>query len=355
MTDGDVREPSTTHAGAAPRVSAIVLAYGEEPWLEPCVDALLGSTDVDVEVVLVDNGCTDGAVDRLRGRPSVVHAGDGTNLGFAAGNNVGVAASSGEFVALINGDLVVSQDALVHLVKAVADSSVGIAGASVRLSEDPERLNSDGNIIHFLGFSWCGDFGARAVEHADATDITSAMGAAILLRRSVWDELDGFEEAYFAFHEDADLCWRARQRGYRVRYVPEAIGFHRYEFSRRNHKMYLAERNRLMFVLTCWDRTTLVLIAPALLAVEAAVLLTAVRQGWFGQKIAGWRWLWSRRSWLRARRHDVQRARTVSDRALAPLLADRLLGAGNFELPAALEPLDRLLAAYWALVRRRLR
>ena len=64
-------------------MSAVVLAYGDEPWLERCVHALLASTQVAVEVVLVDNGCTDGGVGRLRDTPGVVQVGTGTNLGFS--------------------------------------------------------------------------------------------------------------------------------------------------------------------------------------------------------------------------------------------------------------------------------
>jgi GT2 family glycosyltransferase len=341
-----------TDGRALPRVSALVLAYGAEPWLERCVHALLASTGVEVEVVLVDNGCTDGAFTRLAGLPGVVPVGDGHNLGFSGGCNLAAEKASGDLLALVNGDLIAAPGMLEQLAERALDPRNGVVGASVRLADDPDLLNSDGNAIHFLGFSWCGDFGEPARDHMVEQEDASIMGAAAMLRGEVWEELGGFEANYFAFHEDVDLCWRARSRGYRNVSVPTAVGVHRYEFSRVGRKMYLAERNRLMFVLTCFERSTLVALAPPLLAMEAAVTVAALKQGWLRQKVDGWWWLVTHLGWLRERRRRVQAARTEPDSAIAPFYADRLLASRNFVLPPALEPLDSLLARYWQVARR---
>ena len=340
--------------GARPRVSAVVLAFRPEPWLERSVHALLVSVDADVDVVLVDNGGTEGGVDRLRGTPGVTVVGEGENLGFSGGCNLGASVATGEYLALVNGDLVVEPDAMARLVAVAAVPDVGIAAGSVRLGDDPSLLNTAGNEIHYLGFSWVGGFGEPAATAAVDRDVAGGMGALVLLRRGVWDDLGGFAEQYFAFHEDAELSWRCWQRGLRVNCVPDAVGVHRYEFDREPRKMYLAERNRLVFVLTCWDGRTLALLAPVLVAMEGAVALMALRGGWLGDKVTGWTWLWRNRGWLRERRDLVQRTRTVGDRRLAPLLATRM-DARNFPIPDALRPLDALLAAYWQFVRRFLR
>ena len=336
----------------APRVSAVVLAYGDEPWLEDAVYALLGSVGACVEVVLVDNGCTDGAVERLREVPGIRHVGDGTNLGYSAGNNLGVAATSADLIALVNGDLVVSPDAMAELVAALDEDDVAVAGGSIRLGDDPELLNSAGNEIHFLGFSWCGHFGEPASKWSARREIATAMGALVAFRRSIWDELGGFAEQYFVNHEDVDLCWRARERGYRILHVPSSVGVHRYEFARTPRKLYWSERNRLIFVLTCYERATLGLLAPVGVLSEAALALVALRQGWFDQKLDGWVWLWRNRAWIRRRRAWVQDSRKVSDRDLAALLSTRLSQASNVALPKSLAPFDAMLAAYWAIVRR---
>jgi GT2 family glycosyltransferase len=338
----------------APRVSAVVLGYRSEPWLERSVHALLGSEGVAVDVVVVDNGCTDGAVERLRGTAGVTIVGDGTNLGFSGGCNLGVSVARGPFVALVNGDLVVEPETMARLVAVAQDPSIGVAAGSVRLAEDPELLNSAGNEIHFLGFSWTGGFRERAADRAIARDVAGAMGALVVLRREVWERLGGFDAHYFAFHEDAELSWRCWQTGLRVRYVPQAVGVHRYEFDRIEQKLYLAERNRLAFVLTLWEARTLAVLAPAFLAVELGVTAVAWRGGWLRQKVDGWRWLLRHRRWLRERRRLLQAERTVSDRALARLMTGRL-DAGNFPLPQRLRPADSALAWYWVAARRLLR
>lgn len=337
-----------------PRVTAVVLSYQDEPWLERGVHALLASEGVDIDVVLVDNGCTDGAVDRLRGTPRLTIVGDGTNLGFSPGCNFGASFASGDYLVMANGDLVVEPDAIARLVEVVDDPTVGIAGGSIRLNDDLETLNSSGNDIHFLGFSWVGGFGEPVATHAIERDVAGAMAALVMLRREVWDAIDGYEPHYFAFHEDADMSWRCWQRGLRVHYVPEAIGRHRYEFGRVTNKMYLVERNRLIFMLTCWDSRTLWLLSPLIVAAELAMAAIGLRSGWFGEKVHSWGWLISHRRWLRERRRAVQSERSVSDKDLAYLMSERL-DAKNFPIPESLRFLDAAAASYWRFVRKFLR
>jgi len=336
---------------AAPTVSAVVLAYRDEPWLEDCVQALLNSEGVDVEVVLVDNGCTDGAVDRLEPTPGVVVVRPGRNLGFAGGCNAGAAVASGEFLALINGDLIVDPDALAELVPFARKPEIGIAQPSIRLSDDATRLNSDGNEVHFLGFSWCGSFGESATKRSAPRAITSAMGAAMLLRRKLWDELGGFEPRYFAFHEDVELCRRCWHRGLELVNVPSAVAIHRYEFGREPSKLYHSERNRLLFVLTAYEARTLFVLALPFIAMELAAFVGSVLTRTAGKKVAGWMWLLRNRRWVARRRRQLQAERVVPDTRLAHLFATRL-NAGNYPLPGWLRPLDALLAAYWSVARR---
>jgi GT2 family glycosyltransferase len=341
--------PATNRRGeATPTVSAVVLAYREEPWLERSVYALLDSRGVDVDVVLVDNGCTDGAVDRLARTPGVTVVRPGENLGFAGGCNAGAAAASREFLALMNGDLVVEEDALAELVAFAQKPDVGVAQPSIRLSEDPNRLNSDGNEVHFLGFSWCGSFREPATKRTAPRPIPSVMGAAMVVRRELWDELGGFERRYFAYHEDVELCRRCWHRGLELVNVPSAVAVHRYEFGREPRKLYLSERNRLLFVLTAYQTRTLLLLAPVFGAVELAALAGAAATGTAGKKLAGWVWLFRNRRWIARRRRQLQSERVVSDRRLAHLFATRV-EAGNFPLPDWLKPLDALLEAYWSI------
>ncbi|MDQ3639898.1 MAG: glycosyltransferase family 2 protein [Actinomycetota bacterium] len=332
-------------------VSVVVLAYKNEPWLERSVRAALASRGVDVEVILVDNGCTDGAVDRLQHLFGVDVVRPPENLGFAGGCNAGALRAHGEVLALVNGDAVVAPDALARLAEVALEADVGIASASIRLAEAPEKLNSGGNELHFLGFAWSGAFGEDASAHRYERDIAYASGAGMAMKSALWAHLGGFDAQYFAYHEDAELSLRCWQQGLRIVYVPDAVVLHRYEFSRSALKYYLVERNRLALVLTLFEGRTLALLLPALATVELATLLVAVKSGWARQKLAGWRWLLRNRRWLMARRRRLQAERSVGDRSLASVFVSRL-DAGNYPLPQALVPLDRLLGGYWSAVRR---
>ena len=333
------------------RITAVVLAYLDEPWLERCVLALLSSRGVEADVVVVDNGCTDGGTDRLAEVPGVTVLRPGRNLGFAAGCNTGAQVASADVLAFVNSDAVADPDALARLAYVAAQPDVGIASASIRLAHAPDRLNSGGNDVHFLGFVWSGAFDQEAVTWPDRRDVAAASGAGMAMRKAVWERFGGFDPEYFAYYEDAELSLRCWQQGLRVVYVPEAVVIHRYEFSRNPHKHYLLERNRLILLLTLFEGRTLALLGPGLVAMELAVVAFAFVGGWPGQKLAGWGWIIRNWRWVAWRRRLLQSQRTVRDRSLSTMLVTRL-DPGNYPLPPALRPLNGVLAGYWALVRR---
>jgi GT2 family glycosyltransferase len=162
--------------------------------LRRSVEALLSSEKVDVEVVLVDNGCTTDDVVQLSTLSGVTVIGDGANLGFSGGCNLGVAHSTGDYIALINGDAVVEPTTLARLVEELgqpsheacrngtqpAFSRVGIAAGAVRLADNPDLLNSSGNPVHVLGISWVGGLGERDTRTAP-TETAGAMGACLVI------------------------------------------------------------------------------------------------------------------------------------------------------------------------------
>ena len=340
-TDPAGRGPST--------VTAVVLAWREEPLLRRSVEALLASEKVDLDVVLVDNGCTTDDVEVLAGLPKVTVIGQGHNLGFSGGCNAGAAAATGEFVALINGDAIVEPGTIARLVEELGRGDVGIAAGAVRLADEPELLNSNGNAVHVLGLSWVGGFRERETRTAP-TDTAGAMGACMVMRKTHWDRLGGFDHHYFAYHEDADLSIRTWRVGLRVVNVPDAIVLHRYEFSRNSFKYYLVERNRLMFVSTLWGVRALVLLAPPLITLEVAMVLLSLKQGWVRDKLRGWGWLWQHRSHIMGRRRALRAEQTVPDRQWMSILTDTL-DTPLIEVPAR-RPLNAIMALYWRVVRR---
>ncbi|WP_421740933.1 glycosyltransferase family 2 protein [Cellulomonas sp.] len=332
--------------------TVIVLAYGDEPYLAAVVDAVLASTDVRLDLVVVDNGCTSDAVRELPDLPQITVLRPDRNLGFTGGVNLAAAHARTPTITLLNSDAVVRPDTVALLLAALRDDpGIGVAGSLIVLADDPDVVNSAGNPLHVLGLSWAGSMGERADSFVGTREVTSASGACLAVRLDWWRELGGFPDEYFAYLEDLELSWRTWQRGSRVVVVSEAVTAHHYEFGRSPLKMYLLERNRLILLLTTFEARTLLLISPALLAFEVAIAAVAVLQGWGGAKARGWRWLVTHRRWVRRRRAEVQASRTVPDRDLARLITDRFEPAQT-PLPRAAAPLEWVLRGYWQLVRR---
>lgn len=329
----------------------MILAWQSEPFLQPAVRAVLDSRGVSADVVLVDNGCTDDDVRELARLDHVMVVTPAGNLGFAGGCNAGAAAATGEYIALVNSDAIVDLDALAKLVAALQLPDVAIAGGSIRLSTDRELLNSAGNPVHLLGLSWAGRMGQPEPRLAPE-EVTVASGACLVTKRQWWEALQGFDDQYFAYQEDADLSLRTWRAGRRVLYVPTAIAVHRYEFSRNPAKMYLLERNRLMLLLTLWSWKALLLLALPLLVLEVALTVMSVAQGWWREKVKGWVWLWRHRSHIRERHDHLARERVVPDREWMARLSIELEPSGAMEAPTGSSVLSRVMAGYWWLVKR---
>ena len=334
-----------------PRVTVVTLAYGAEPVLHASVASVLASTGVDVDVVLVDNGCTTDAVQTLPADPRLRIVTPAENLGFAGGVNFGARSAEGEFLSLVNSDAEVRPDTLAKLVAVASRPEVGIASGSIRLASDPEVINSAGNPVHVVGLSWAGGLDEPASRHAQEARVASASGAGLVLSRDLWLRLEGFADEYFAYHEDVDLSWRTWQQGLEVVYVPDAVVLHHYEFSRNALKMYLLEKNRQIFLRTAYGPRLRAATWLPTTALDVAMRIVARAQGWSDENARAHRWITDNRTWLRDRRAWVQSVRTTPDRALVPLLT-ATLDQQVFPLPRGAGALQTLMRVYWSVARR---
>ncbi len=334
----------------ATEVCVVIVVYGEEPWLDRSVRAALASEGVSVEVVLVENGGSEATIAALEliDRVSVIRP--FRNTGFAEGCNLGAAAGTAPVIALINPDAIVEPHALAALAEMAVRPGVGIATGSLRLASAPERMNSAGNDISFLGLSWAGHFNEPAADFPDEFDVASASGAAMACTRELWDRLGGLEETFFAYFEDTEFSIRCWQAGLRVVFVPTAVVVHRYEFSRNVEKFYLLERNRLITTLTCFDARHLAVIAPLLILIELALIALAAKDGWLPQKLRAYRAVLGDRHAIGTRRAFVMSERTAPSRQFNDLLTTNL-SPGN--LPGAKPPAfaERALGHYWRIAR----
>ncbi|WP_277955035.1 glycosyltransferase [Saccharopolyspora soli] len=258
-----------------PVVSVIVVNYRGADDTITCLRALRDDLDYPadrLEVICVDNASGDGSAERIRAAaPEVRLIESDTNLGFAGGCNLAAHSATGQVLAFLNNDARPDR-AWVRAAVAVlrAEPTVGAVASKV--------LDWDGKHIDFVdgGLTWFGmGYKRHAGEvddgsHDAARDVLFGTGSALFVRAELFAALDGFDERFFMFYEDVDLGWRLNLRGWRVRYEPRSLTFHRHHASMaevssaREH--YLLERNALATLYKNVSEETLAKALPAAMA-----------------------------------------------------------------------------------------
>ena len=217
-----------------PLVSVVVVNYNGRRHLERCFPALFGTVGIALEVIVADNGSTDGSVEWLAERwPRARVLALGRNLGFGAANNRAARAARGEFLALLNNDTVVEPEWLSALLEPLrAEAGVGAACATLRLLDHPDLLNARGGGMTSAGYGYDIDFMVPAerppLRNAGLPwrDVLFATAAAAMFRREEFLALGGFDSAMFMYHEDVDLGLRYWLAGRRVVVCDRAVVHH---------------------------------------------------------------------------------------------------------------------------------
>jgi GT2 family glycosyltransferase len=313
-----------------PTVDVIVVMWKSFPYLE---DLFAGFAAMDypreaVTIHIVDNQSPDGAGEDVKRRlahpdarwPKIVLHEPGANLGFSAGNNLVMRNSTADYCYLLNHDAIFEAGTLREAVAvAEAHPNAGSVQSLMVLAQDPMTLNSIGNDIHFAGFGYCRGYKLPTSSAPDTvTLIAYASGAAVLYRTSVLRQIGLLDETLFAYHEDLDLGWRILLAGYDNLLAPKSVLRHRYEFSRSIAKWYWMERNRFIVLFKNERWGTLLLTLPALIVIELATWLFALKGGWGKEKWRACAWFFKPSSWsylFRARR-ETQRLRKTTDRRI---------------------------------------
>ena len=265
-----------------PAVSVVVVNYRGA---DDTIECLAGIRGLDwpaeaLDVVVVDNASGGSDVDRIRAAaPDVRVVEAGRNLGFAGGCNLGVRHATGEYLAFVNNDARPEPGFLAAAVEAFADPAVGAVAAKV-VDWSGERVDYVGSALSWYGQGFKIEVGAVDDGRFDEVrDVLFGTGSALLVRRSAFEQVGGFDERYFMFFEDVDLGWRLWLAGHRVRYVPQALVRHKHHASMSKlgawREQFLLERNALYTIYKNYDDENLArFLAPALaLAVRRGVVL----------------------------------------------------------------------------------
>ena len=264
--------------------------------MEACLSSLMNQSFRDFEVIVADNGSSDGSVEYIKKNfPQVKVLENGENLGFAKGNNMAIEMAikgGAEFIALLNNDTEVHENWISEMVRVLKeDKGIGACASKMLLFDRRDILNSGGGAVNYVGHAWPEGLFEKDTGQYKKREIDLACAGAFMVKAEVLREVGLFDEDYFIYAEDTDLSWRIRLAGYKIYYVPEAVVYHKYNTSFENKdKYYLLERNRLATIMKNYSLRTLLLVSPGILFAEVAALFYALITGWFWRKLRGYWW-----------------------------------------------------------------
>jgi hypothetical protein len=210
-----------------------------------------------LQVLLVDNASTDESVSMVTADfPHVKVVTSDRNLGYAGGNNLGLRHACGDYILLLNNDATVEQDAVKELVDAATgDARIGVLGCKVYLAQGSLTLQHAGGTLFPWGVSrliGCGE--KDTGQFNEQRDVDWVIGAALMVKRQVINLVGPLETYFGLYEEDVELCFRVREAGFRVVYVPSAVVHHGVGLTveavlNAPGKYYWRQRSRIAFIL----------------------------------------------------------------------------------------------------------
>jgi GT2 family glycosyltransferase len=266
-----------------PQLSIIIVNHRADAILGQCLRAIDESrSSLSPEIVIVDNpaGEPGPAVDLPKGLNVRRIAAPG-RIGFAAACNLGAIKSSGEYVMFLNPDVTLERTAIGSLYAALQETDdagivVGrLVGDDGRFQASCRRLPTVGNLFlsrgSFLNRAFhIGERVYTLPDYDKMTAVEAAAAAMLMMSRSDYERLSGFDESFFIYMEDTDLCYRAGKLGVRIYYVPAAVGKHSWGYSTGQYRfrriiwhhramwIYFAKHHRSLIALLCLGPALLV-------------------------------------------------------------------------------------------------
>lgn len=315
-------------------MAVLILTYNGRDLIDACLRTVLASTYAAFRAIVVDNGSEDGTAEAVRARfPGVEVVRMPSNLGFAAAYNRAIRAIPEGLAVLLNQDTEIANprwiDELVERAQESPDAAV--VTCKLLFRDAPNTVNSLGGMAYWWTGTVDAGFGEadRDGEPADFEPF-SGTGGAMLVRRDLFLEAGGFDEAFFMYCEDFDLGWRLRLLGHRTLLAPRARVLHDFSAGLGRlgaRKVYLVHRNYLRAMLKNYEPLSLARGLPQFLlftvmkSVGLGIVGSDPELFWAPWKAVGWNAVVLRDTL--ARRREVQRGRRVRDRDLLPRMGPR--------------------------------
>jgi GT2 family glycosyltransferase len=314
-------------------ISIIIPHYNGKSILADCLNSIAKNSYRAYEVIVVDNGSTDGSPEMLRNTFKWVHLIENKdNLGFAGGCNMGMQVALGTFFLLLNNDTILSENTLEALLRKMNDDDrIGLVQPKIRSMQQNILFDYSGGAggeIDIFGYPFTRGRLFDKIEsdqgQYDGGDyrIFWASGTCCLVRREIIEKLGGLDESFFAHMEEIDLNWRAHLAGYFSVVTGNTFIYHYsgYTLKATHHKkMYLNHRNNMMMLIKNYSLKTLVWILPLRSCLEVINLVYALITGnlkWALAIVRSMVYLLCHIPHLVHKHNRIQKLRTTEDRVI---------------------------------------
>lgn len=360
---GAVSGAPEARAGEPTRMTVAVLAHNAVGHINECLDAVMKQSRMPDEVILIDNASTDGTADFVKEHyPTVVIFRNAENSGCSGGRNDQIRRSTHRYVMIVDDDAFLAPDCLELLEQGMAArGDASIWAPRICYEQDRERIQFDGGgEIHFVCEAVLRNPDKLLAEcpsgAVEARELGFQGGVAFMLDKDSSAEVGGYDQTFFFGRTDGEYSFRLVLLGKIIVHTPEAVVFHRVK-PRGMAQVERQVRNRWTLMLRTYSASTLVVIFPALLVYESALLVFLAIKGNLGAYFSAWRQLLGLLPEIRAKRRGFIARKRVNDR--------EVLVAGSINMRADLKTsrpvqlglsgLNYFFAAYWYVARQLLR
>lgn len=245
------------------KIDVIIVNWNSGTQLQSCIESVRAHhADRVGKCIVVDNGSVDGSTDFLTGADDVDLVLTGRNLGFGAACNVGAARGDNPFVLLLNPDACLQQGSLdvpLAFMLTPENEKTGIAGIALvdeagvvqrTCARSPTPLRFMAKSFGIAAFFKLCDFKMENWDHSHSRVVGQVMGAFFMVRRNLWDELNGLDERFFVYFEEVDFSYRALQAGYTSMFLTDAQAFHEgggVSEQVKAHRLFYSLRSRIQY------------------------------------------------------------------------------------------------------------
>lgn len=310
------------------KITIIIPNWNGLAFLENCLSSLRQQTYRNYNVIIIDNGSSDGSVEYIRGEyPNINLIECKLNRGFAAAVNLGIKKAKGDYVFLLNNDTELENGCLKNLIETVRRTDASILACKMLYYYNRQLINDAGDIYSIYGYAFQeGNHETSYKKFIKERYVFSACAGAALYKRELFDEIGFFDEDFFAYLEDVDFGFRAQLAGHKCLFVPSAVVYHVEGGTSKklnNFAIYQNLRNNLFLITKNFPIALLIICFPFIFVYQIRNMLVAIEHKYFKTFLKIYSDYFVNFSNLMKKRKTVQRSKKVSNFYIYKILSKR--------------------------------